>query len=59
MAKCVAGIITALVPWIAFWVLVIIVAMGLLTGPLGWWALAMSLGVAVGLLIWAINRCSG
>lgn len=59
MSRCMAKLLIALVPWISFWVLVILLAAGLASGPIGWIiiGLAASLGLSVALLWWAFNKC--
>ena len=59
MARCIARLLIGLFPWMSFWVLVILIAAHIVAGPIGWIALALSLGVSLGLLIWAIRRCEG
>lgn len=61
MSRCIAALIAFAVPWLSFWVLVVIVAAGLAAGPIGWAliGLAVSLGVSLALLVWAYNRCRG
>lgn len=61
MARCVAALIAFAVPWLSFWTLVVILAAGFATGPIGWIiiGLAVSLGVSVALLWWAYKQCRG
>lgn len=59
MARCVASLIAFAVPWMSFWVLVILIAAKIVAGPVGWIALALALSVSLALLVWAIRTCSG
>jgi hypothetical protein len=59
MARCIARILIGLVPWMSFWVLIILIAAKIILGPIGWIALAVALGTSIGLLVWAIRKCQG
>lgn len=61
MGRCIAALIAFAVPWFAAWVLVVIIAAGLVSGPIGWAILAAIAAflVSLGLLWWAFKRCGG
>lgn len=60
MGRCVAALLAAFVPWTAAWVLVVIIALGLVSGPIGWAILvaAVAFIISIVLLWWAFNECS-
>jgi divalent metal cation (Fe/Co/Zn/Cd) transporter len=60
MGRCIAALIAFAVPWFAGWVLVVIIAAGLVTGPIGW-AILVAIAafvISIALLWWAFNVCS-
>jgi hypothetical protein len=61
MGRCIARLIAFAVPWFATWVLFVIIAAGLVAGPLGWAILAAIAGfvISVALLYWAFKTCGG
>jgi hypothetical protein len=60
VGRCIAALIAFAVPWFATWVLIVIIAAGIVTGPIGWAILVAIVGAIIGiaLLAWAFNECS-
>jgi hypothetical protein len=61
MGRCIAAVIAFAVPWFAGWVLVVIIAAGLVAGPIGWAILAAvaAFVISLALLYWAFKVCGG
>lgn len=64
MGRCIAAIVAFAVPWFAtwvLWILVVLIAAGILSGPIGWVLLAAIVGtiISIALIYWAFKVCGG